>query len=40
LGERVMQLSLAPLRPVLLWNYCATASRLTERLQINPDSSS
>jgi hypothetical protein len=38
LVERVMQLSLARLRPALLWNYCATASPLIERLQINSDS--
>ena len=40
LGERVTQLSLARLRPVLLWNCCATARSLIERLQINSDSSS
>jgi hypothetical protein len=40
LGERVMQLSLARLRPALLWNYCTTVSPLIELLQINSDSSS
>jgi hypothetical protein len=40
LGERVTQLSLARLRPVLLWNCCATARSLIERLQINSDGSS
>jgi hypothetical protein len=32
LVERVMQLSLARLRPALLWNYCATASPLIEAI--------
>jgi hypothetical protein len=36
----VTQLLLARLRPVLLWNFCAMASPLIERLQINSDSSS
>jgi hypothetical protein len=40
LGEQVTQLSLARLHRVLLWSYCATASPLIERLQINSDSSS
>jgi hypothetical protein len=40
LGEPVMQLLPARLRPVLLWNYCAMASSLTKRLQINSDNSS
>jgi hypothetical protein len=38
LGERVTQLSLARLRPALLWSYCVTTSPLIERLQINSDS--
>jgi hypothetical protein len=40
LGEWVTQLSLARLRPVLLWSYCAMPSPLIERLQINSDGSS
>jgi len=40
LGERVTQLSLGRLSPVLLWSYCAMASPLSKRLQINSGSSS
>jgi hypothetical protein len=40
LGKRVTQLSLARLRPALLWSYCAMASPLIAWLQINSDSSS
>jgi hypothetical protein len=39
-GERATLLSLARLRPARLWNYCAMASPLIERLQIKSDSSS
>jgi hypothetical protein len=40
LGQRVTQLSLARPRQAPLWNCCATASLMSERSQINSDTSS